>query len=474
LVYAVGLTKNYVANLVSSLFRPESLAAQSSQWLGSVRLTQPIGYAVAAIMGFLVALALGLFATLGTYTKKATVIGQLVPTGGVLRITHAAGSTNAGGNLIEARVKEGDRVQAGDVLFVISGDRAIEISGARSEAQAVIAQALKLRLDGTVRDAALSKQRTQERASNLHSRINAIDAEIGSYGLDAELYAARQRIAKDSLERHERLAATGFMSSAQTDVKREELLALQAQQQALIRNKAALQRERTTLTAQINETRLQAQTDASDLEKTRALLSQETTEHQARSKTIITAPSAGTITAVAAQVGQTINSGALLATLLPADANGNASALEAHFYATTRQAGFVEKGQTVLLRYAAYPYQKFGMGKGEVTEVSRSPYVVQELPTHIAATLGALSQGGDPVYRVTVSIKDQAVQAYGLAHTLKAGMLAEADVVQDTRRLWEWVLEPVFSLSERVAANVGRASINVGGYTMKSIDTCTL
>jgi membrane fusion protein len=126
------------------------------------------------------------------------------------------------------------------------------------------------------------------------------------------------------------------------------------------------------------------------------------------------------------------------------------------------------------LRYAAYPYQKFGMGKGEVTEVSRSPYVVQELPTHIAATLGALSQGGDPVYRVTVSIKDQAVQAYGLAHTLKAGMLAEADVVQDTRRLWEWVLEPVFSLSERVAANVGRASINVGGYTMKSIDTCTL
>ena len=106
----------------------------------------------------------------------------------------------------------------------------------------------------------------------------------------------------------------------------------------------------------------------------------------------------------------------------------------------------------MLLRYAAYPYQKFGMGNGEVTEVSRSPYVVQELPTHIAATLGGLSQGGDPVYRVTVRIKDQAVQAHGLAHALKAGMLAEADVVQDTRRLWEWVLEPVFSLSGKLTA----------------------
>jgi membrane fusion protein len=176
---------------VTSLFRPESLTAGSSLWLGSVRLTQPIGFVLAAAVGFAVALALGLFATFGTYTKKATVIGQLVPTGGVLRITHSASSTNAGGNLIEARVKEGDRVQAGDVLFVISGDRAIEVSGARSEAQAVIAQALKLRLDGTERDAALAKQRAQERITSLGNRVTAIDAEIASYSLDAELYAAR-------------------------------------------------------------------------------------------------------------------------------------------------------------------------------------------------------------------------------------------------------------------------------------------
>ena len=404
-------------------------------------------------MGLAVTVALGLFATFGTYTKKATVIGQLVPTGGVLRITHASGNANtSGGTLVEARVKEGDRVQAGDVLFVISAERTMESAGTRSDAQAVIAQALKLREDAIGRDGALSKQRAQERVASLTTRATAIDSEIDSYRMDAGLYAARQRIAQDSLDRHEKLTATGFMSPALTDGKREELLALQAQQQALTRNKAALQRERSTLVAQVAEARLQAQTDASELEKARALLSQESTEHQARSKTIITAPTAGIVTAVSAQPGQSINSGALLATLLPMDANGSANALEAHFYATTRQAGFVEKGQRVLLRYAAYPYQKFGMGNGEVTEVSRSPYVVQELPTHIAATLGALSQGGDPVYRVTVRIKNQAVQAYGLAHALKAGMLAEADVVQDTRRLWEWVLEPVFSLSQRVAS----------------------
>ena len=93
------------------------------------------------------------------------------------------------------------------------------------------------------------------------------------------------------------------------------------------------------------------------------------------------------------------------------------------------------------------------MGNGEVTEVSQSPYVVQELPTHVAATMQALAQGGDPVYRVTVKIKSQAIQAYGQAHTLKPGMLAEADIVQDTRKLWEWALEPIFSVSGKLTTS---------------------
>lgn len=261
--------------------------------------------------------------------------------------------------------------------------------------------------------------------------------------------------------RFEMLASTGFMSSAQTDAQREALLALQAQQQNLSRNRAALQRERVTLAAQIDEVRMQAQTEASELAKSAALLQQEATENQARTRLVVTAPSPGTITGVAVQTGQTVTGGTLLATLLPhADAKAGSvaaapqpQALEVHLFATTRQAGFVEKNQTVRIRFAAYPYQKFGMGEGIVTEVSKSPYVIQELPTYVAASLNALAQAGDPVYRVTVKLKSQSITAYGTAHTLKPGMLAEADIVQDTRKLWEWALEPVFSVSGKVKAS---------------------
>ena len=60
---------------MSSLFRPEALAAKSNLWLGNVRLTQPIGYALTSLSGLGVAVVLGLFGAFGSYTKKATVIG---------------------------------------------------------------------------------------------------------------------------------------------------------------------------------------------------------------------------------------------------------------------------------------------------------------------------------------------------------------------------------------------------------------
>jgi membrane fusion protein len=443
---------------MSSLFRTEALTARSTQWLGSVRLTQPIGYYAVACVGLGIALALGAFGYFGSYTKKATVIGLVTPTAGVVRISNSSGT----GALAEVRVREGQTVAAGDVLFVISNERMSD-AGAT---QALIGAELRHRINIGGRDAALSQRKLQERVSTLNARIAAIEVDLATFARDAALFAERERIAKSSVERFEKLSQTGFMSAAQTDKEREQLLSLQTQQQALGRNEAALKRERDGLTAQIAEAKLQAQSEASDHEKSRALLTQDVTENQARTRLVITAPQAGVITGLSAQAGQTVGTGMLLATLLPSDARAtptsaastaskpNASTLEAHFFATTRQAGFVEPGQAVRIRYAAYPYQKFGMGEGVVTEISRSPYAVQELPMHVAATLGAIAQGGDAVYRVTVQLKQHTVNAYGHSHDIKAGMLAEADIVQDTRRLWEWALEPLFSVSGKLTASV--------------------
>jgi membrane fusion protein len=122
---------------------------------------------------------------------------------------------------------------------------------------------------------------------------------------------------------------------------------------------------------------------------------------------------------------------AMLANLVPSGA-----VLQAHLFAPSSAMGFVRPEQPVLLRYDAYPYQKFGHQTGHVLQVSRTP-----MPA------GA---SGEPMYRITVALDRQAVAAYGQAQALSPGMQLEADVLLDRRRLIEWIFEPVLSLTGRV------------------------
>ena len=55
----------------------------------------------------------------------------------------------------------------------------------------------------------------------------------------------------------------------------------------------------------------------------------------------------------------------------------------------------------------------------------------------------------EPLYRITVALQRSSVQAFGQAQPLKAGMTLEADVIQDRRAIWEWVLEPLLAARQR-------------------------
>jgi len=152
----------------------------------------------------------------------------------------------------------------------------------------------------------------------------------------------------------------------------------------------------------------------------------------------VTAPAAGTVAAILVEPGQVVGTGASLLTLLP-----DGSPLQAHLFAPSRAVGFIRAGQEVLLRYPAFPFQKFGSHRARVLSVSQSALAPAEL--------GFAPPDGsrEPLYRVKVALESQTVSAYGRAEPLQAGMQVEADVFLDRRRLVEWVFEPLFSLAGR-------------------------
>ncbi len=53
---------------------------------------------------------------------------------------------------------------------------------------------------------------------------------------------------------------------------------------------------------------------------------------------------------------------------------------------------------------------------------------------------------GEAHYRVIVALDKNYVLAYGKREALKVGMLVAADVELDRRHIYEWLLEPLWSL----------------------------
>jgi len=150
----------------------------------------------------------------------------------------------------------------------------------------------------------------------------------------------------------------------------------------------------------------------------------------------ITAPADGMVATWLYKPGQAVQTGAPLLTLVPGD-----GALEAELLVPSRAIGFIDPGDTVLLRYHAYPYQKFGHQQGRVRQISRSP---------VNSVIGDEAALAESFYRISVSLEQQAIMAYGKSEALKPGMVLDADILGERRSLIEWILEPLYSIQGTV------------------------
>ncbi|HEY8520075.1 MAG TPA: HlyD family efflux transporter periplasmic adaptor subunit [Gammaproteobacteria bacterium] len=414
------------------LFRLEALQAQRPRPYGRIVLVRPLSFSVLTAAAVAAAAAIAAFLVWGSYTRHVTLVGQLVPRGGVIKV-----HTYQLGTIVEKRVAEGSRVAEGDVLFVISSER---FSG-RGATQRTIGRELE-RQERSLREQ-IEKTRLLEATEreSLERIAGALRSEADK--LEGAIESQRQRgaLAASALERYERLRAQGFLSEDQLLTQRDNHLQQQSLLKSLERELGAVRRELTDLENEARSLPLRYESRLAELERALAATRRELSESEARRLTVVTAPRGGIATAVLGEVGQVVDSTRPLLSIVP-----DGSTLEAQLFAPSRAMGFIEEGDRVLLRYEAYPYQRFGHHEGTVTAVSRAAVPANELLGHI----GAIDPAAGPLYRVSVRLASQTITAYGESHRLQAGMTVQADVLQDRRRLYEWILEPLYTLSGKI------------------------
>lgn len=282
------------------LFRPEALAAQGQQLLGNIRIAAMPGAGVVAGIALGLVALLVAFALWGQASRKVQVAGLLLPPGGVLQLT-----TPQAGRLLQLRVDEGQTVQPGDVLAVVD----VSVHSDQGNTAALLGQSLEARRAALAQEARSLIQQAQQREQALRDRLRSLQVDITQAEGELEAAQSRQALTQHSLSRDETLAAQGFLSSAQVQVRQGELLDLQARERQTRRNLETLRREAQSVSAEIEAVRLQSNTQQAQLERTRAGLVQEGTELASRRLVHLTASAAATVGAVAVRPGHSVQAG---------------------------------------------------------------------------------------------------------------------------------------------------------------------
>jgi membrane fusion protein len=417
------------------LFRSQVLEHISTKKYGTVILVRSISHRWLTLLSALIAVTIVAFFFFFSTTRKAQGQGVLLPTTGVIRIL-----PTQSGVITEKLVREGQLVQAGDTLFVLSNERS---SVNFDNAQKIISKLLESRRNSYSTELKQHDVQTQLRVTTAEQRISDMGAEIKTLEAQIDLQQQRVFLSELTLKRFSSLREGNNVSLAELQVKQEELLDQRLRLAELQRLRSVSLREQATAQADIRDLQVQAQQDAAALQRNVSALEQELANNEAHREILIQAPKAGVITAITAEVGQTIAINQPLASVLPVNVQ-----LEAEIYIPSRSVGFIKPGMKVFLRYQAYPYQKFGQYMAHVRDIADTSLDPKELALPgIALPINAATE---PLYRIRLKLEKQTVQAYGKALQLKSGMLINASILLEKRRLYEWILEPLFSITGRM------------------------
>jgi membrane fusion protein len=243
------------------------------------------------------------------------------------------------------------------------------------------------------------------------------------------------------LKRYEGLFKQDFVSRDELLAKEADVAEIRSRQQGNRRDMLALERDLAATQRDLESQRARFGNQRSEFDRAILTTRQEFTELEAKRRVVVTAPADGKITLMQADVGQSVESGRPLAQLVP-----SSSQLTVRLYAPSRAAGFVRVGAPVLLRFDAYPYQKYGQQTGKVISVSTAAMGAADIQGFVPRT----DVTGEPLFAITVSLPEQALGTVAQPLPLQSGMRVEADLLHETRRLYEWILEPLYAARSRL------------------------
>ncbi|MFV9712859.1 MULTISPECIES: HlyD family secretion protein [Pantoea] len=415
------------------LFRKEAIDNQNETACGDIVIPASLGTTFSAATTLILIILIFTFVCLGQYTRKAHLAGIVMPSTGLIKII-----PHFPGYVTGLMVSEGQHVSAGTALYHISGER---YDGQGAGTMAAVSMSLKTQYTMLASQQLIEERDNQQQQISFRQRIISIQPQIKSAEESLNLAENKAKLSDSVMQRYKKLVSVHYVSDIDYQQKQMEF---SAAQENVENHRMQLLQLHTSLEAaeeDLNHLIAQGESRQSEIRRQLQDISQQEVELSGQESFTLTSPVSGTVAAVIIQQGQSARAAEPVMTLVPDDAH-----LQIELYATSQNAGFIRPGQRVSLRFSAFPYQKFGVQYGVIREISRTTLSSSELLS-ISPVTWKENEGH---YRVIVSPEHDYIMAYGQSEPLRPGMTLEADVNLDTRYLWEWLTEPLWSLKGKM------------------------
>lgn len=402
-------------------FLPAVLAVQESPPSGTLR-------AIAWLLVLMLATALA-WAVFGRMDIIVSATGKVIPSDRSKTI--AAVDT---GSVVLLQVREGQAVQAGDLLLqldtsALDADRdralgeqnAATLALARNQAllQAVRQgqpptlpglQALNQRHGTTLDDS-----RWQAAEAHVQAQYQDYAARRKKLSDDIRHYAAALPLAAEQARRYEALAATSDVSRDAWLDRERTRLQLQAQLQEA-------HNQRDALAAELSRTALDQIADA---RRIAAASTQEALRAASTSRLLtLRAPVAGTVQQLAVHtLGGVVQAAQPIMQIVP-----SGGPLEVEAFIDNRDKGFVHPGQRTAVKVDTFEFTKYGTLPGQVVHVSQDA-----IPDEKRGL----------IYAVKVLLDKTELDVNGQPTPITPGMSVSVEIKTGERRIIEYVLSPL-------------------------------
>ena len=423
--------------MLNNLYRREAIEYKKNHWQGKALLLAGLPAWLIMLLSAIFLMMLIATVTFCSFTQRIDVRGE------VITLPHSINIFSPQqGSVINQFVSIGDLVEKDAPLYEIDISRNTS-SGNVSAAQVGVINEKILNAQGIIDKLTRNKSET---VSAIEVQLKTATESLKETNRMLTNTQTGLKKMHDNLSSYDGYLKKGYITKDQYNYQHSLYFQQQSAYQSLVSQKMQLESQLT----QLNSDKI---TKAADFDNQILTQNNQTNDYRnqlvesnANGNLIIKAMTAGRIESLSVTKGQMVDNGSSLAQIKPTG--------DIEYYLIlwlpNNAIPYVKPGDTINIRYDAFPSDKFGQFPGQVMSISSMPASRQEMSEYTNVNNGAVQQEL-ALYKALVKIKNKEFEYNGKNLKLSDGLKAQAIVFLEKRPLYMWMFTPFYKMTQSVS-----------------------